>query len=103
MRHAAMKEAAASCFKDKWMDEAVPNPHQVNMCVEKVKNKHMGLFYRNLVNVRESNRYKYQDCILAAGNNMEKSVYCVRDYLKGIDADNATLKSIVEEKCSKYL
>ena len=26
-RHAAMKEAAASCFKDKWMDDAVPNPY----------------------------------------------------------------------------
>ena len=23
----AMKEAAANCFKDKWMDDAMPNPH----------------------------------------------------------------------------
>ena len=103
MRAQAMKEAAASCFKDKWMDEAMPNPHQVEMCQERVKNKHMGVFYRNLVSLRESNRYKYQDCTVAAGNNMEKAVYCVRDYLTGIDSDNATLKAIVEEKCSKYL
>ena len=27
MRAQAMKEAAASCFKDKWMDDAMPNPH----------------------------------------------------------------------------
>ena len=27
MRAKAMREAAASCFKDKWMDEAMPNPH----------------------------------------------------------------------------
>ena len=59
MRFAAMKEAASSCFKDKWMDDAMPNPHQVDNCVERVKNKHMGVFYKNLVNLRESNRYRY--------------------------------------------
>lgn len=102
MRHAAMKEAAKTCFKEKWMDEAVPNPHQVDMCVERVKNKHMGIFYRNLVSLRESQRYRYQDCLLDAGNNMEKAVYCIRNYLSGVDADNVKLKQIVEEKCSKY-
>ena len=103
MRAAAMREAAKSCFKDKWMDDSMPNPHQVEACIERTKNKHMGLFYQNLVNLRESNRYRYQDCIVAAGNDMHKSVICVRDYLTGIDADNAKLKALVEEKCSKYL
>ena len=103
MRMAAMKEAASSCFKDKWMDDSMPNPHQVNMCIERVKNKHMGVFYQNLVNLRDSNRFRYQDCIVAAGNDIQASVFCVRDYLTGIDADNAKLKAIVEEKCSKYL
>ena len=92
MRFAALKEASKSCFKDKWMDDAMPNPHQVNMCVERIKNKHMGIFYRNLVNLRESQRYHFQDCIVDAGNDMEKAVYCVRDYLTGIDADNIKLK-----------
>ena len=55
-----------------------------------------------MVNLRQSNQYRYQDCIVAAGNNPEKAVYCVRDYLTGIDADNAKLKAIVEDKCSKY-
>ena len=65
-------------------------------------NKHMGVFSRNLVELRESNRFRYQDCIVEAGNNVEKNVMCVRNYLTGIDADNAKLKSIVEENCSKY-
>ena len=95
-----MKDAAASCFKGKWMDESMPNPHQVEACMERMKNKHMGVFYTNLVNLRESNRYKYQDCVVKAGNNIEDSIYCVRNYLTGIDADNAQLKSIVEAKCS---
>ena len=103
MRAQAMKEMAASCFKDKWMDDAVPNPHQVEMCQTRVLNKHMGFFYKNLVNLRESNRYRYQDCTVEAGNNMTKAVYCVRGYLTGIDADNATLKAKVEENCGKYM
>ena len=59
MRVKAMHEAAASCFKDKWMDEAMPNPHQVEMCQQRVLNKHMGYFYSNLTNMRESTRYRY--------------------------------------------
>ena len=102
MRAAAMKDAAKNCFKDKWMDEAVPNPHQVEMCIERMQNRHMGVFYRNLVELRESTRYQYQDCIVDAGNNVEKAVFCVRNYLTGIDADNQKLKGIVERDCAKY-
>lgn len=102
MKAEAMKETAAKCFRDKWMDEGVPNPHQVEMCTERIKNKHMGFFYQNLVNLREANRYRYQDCLVDAGNNMEKAVFCVRGYLTGIDADNVTLRTQVEAKCAKY-
>lgn len=70
MKAKAMQEAAKNCFKDKWMDEAVPNPHQVEMCIEKTKNKHMGYFYRNLVNLRESNSYRFTDCQKEAGNDL---------------------------------
>ena len=97
MRAAAMKDAAKNCFKDKWMDEAVPNPHQVEMCVKRMQNRHMGVFYRNLVELRDSTRYQYQDCVVEAGNNPEKAVYCIRNYLTGVDADNLKLKAIVED------
>ena len=102
MRAKAMRETAANCFKDKWMDDAVPNPHQVEICQKRVLNKHMGYFYENLTNMRESTRYRYQDCIVDANNNVEKAVYCVRDYLSGIDADNLALKAKVEQNCAKY-
>ena len=72
------------------------------MCREKMVNKHMGLFYSNLISLRESTRYRYQDCIVDAGNSMEGVVLCVRDYLSGVDKDNVQLKSLVEEKCSSY-
>ena len=77
MQMAAMKDAAANCFKDKWMDEAFPNPHQVEMCRERMLNKHMGHFYRTLVNLRESSMYKNKDCVENSGNNMWQAVDCI--------------------------
>ena len=88
MRYKVMKDAAANCFKDKWMDEAFPNPHQVDICQTRMENRHMGHFYRNLVDLRESSTYKYKDCLIDAGNNLEKTVMCVRGYLSDIDTDN---------------
>ena len=97
-----MKDAAAGCFKEKWMDEAYPNPHQVEMCQTRMENRHMGHFLRNLVDLRESSNYKYQDCVVDAGNNLEKAVWCVRGYLMDIDSDNVLLKARVESESAKY-
>lgn len=103
MRAKGMADAAANCFKDKWMDDAFPNPHQVEMCTEKANNKIMGEWLRKMTAVRESQRYKYQDCMVTAGNNIEEAVYCVRGYLTGIDADNVTLKAHMDTNGAKYL
>ena len=59
MRAKAMRDTVKNCFKDKWMDDAVPNPYQVEMCQQKMINRHMGFFYENLINLRESTRYRY--------------------------------------------
>lgn len=91
LRAQSMRNAAANCFKDKWMDDAYPNPHQVDRCKTRTDNKQMGDFWRTLENVRESNRYRYQECLVSAGNSPEESVYCVRNYLKGLDDGNAAL------------
>jgi hypothetical protein len=88
MRYKVMKDAAANCFKDKWMDEAYPNPHQVELCKTRMENRHMGHFYQNMIDLRESSSYKYKDCVVDAGNNLEKAVFCVRGYLTDIDSDN---------------
>ena len=65
------------------------------MCKERMTNRHMGVFYRNLVNLRESTKYRYGDCLIDAGNNPDKAVLCIRGYLSGMDVDNATLTTIV--------
>ena len=62
----------------------------------------MGHFLRNLVDLRESSNYKYQDCVVDAGNNLEKAVWCVRGYLMDIDSDNVLLKARVESESAKY-
>ena len=48
----------------------------------------MGHFYQNMIDLRESSSYKYKDCVVDAGNNLEKAVFCVRGYLTDIDSDN---------------
>ena len=102
MRAAAIKDSLKNCYKDRWMDDADPNPHAVAACEERMKNRHMGVFYRNLVNLRDSTAFKYKDCLKAAENDVNASMLCIRDYLAGIDADNVTLTGIVESQCSKY-
>ena len=103
MRAEGMQNAAQNCFKDKWMDEGFPNPHQVEMCTTKALNKNMGDWLRKMTNVRESNRYKYQDCMKDAHNNMEKAVFCVRGYISGIDEDNRVLVDHMKTNGAKYL
>lgn len=83
------------------MDDAYPNPHQIDICKEKVDNKQMGEFWRTLVNLRESNRYIYQDCVVEAGNDAKEAVLCIRNYLTRIDADNVTLANKFQWKLLK--
>ena len=83
------------------MDDAYPNPHQIDICKEKVDNKQMGDFWRTLVNLRESNRYIYQDCVVEAGNDAKEAVLCIRNYLTRIDADNVTLANKFQWKLLK--
>ena len=56
-----------------------------------MENRHMSVFYKNLVNLRESTKFRYTDCIVDAGNDIEKAIHCIRGYLSSMDADNATL------------
>ena len=85
MKARAMQNAAASCYKEKWMDDAYPNPHQIDMCKTRTENKQMGEFWRTLENERESNYFKYTDCLRAAGNSASDNVICIRNYLTGLD------------------
>lgn len=54
-------------------------------------------------NHRDSGRFRYQDCIVEANNNVEKAVYCVRDYIKAIKEDNDKMVDIFKKEYAKYM
>ena len=39
-------------------------------------------------NYRNVDSYKYLDCMSEAGNNIERAVYCIRDYVGDIKKTN---------------
>jgi hypothetical protein len=52
------------------------------------KEKYMGKFNDKLHNIRDSNRFVYQECIVSASNNVDKALDCVKGYLSGMRNDN---------------
>ena len=53
-------------------------------------------------NHRDSGRFHFQDCIVEANNNVEKAVYCVRDYIKQIKTDNDVMVDLFKRDFAKY-
>lgn len=100
-----LNKVQASCYKEKHMSDDAPNEEQVTLCRNRVHERIFGKFATKLVNLRDSNQFKYTDCLRVAGNDPIKSVYCVRDYLRRIDEDNAALVAHFEStpELKKYL
>ena len=48
-------------------------------------------------NLRDSSRFRFQDCSNEANNNIMKFVTCIRDYESAIKRDNETLLRFVKE------
>ena len=86
------------------MDEAFPNKEQVDICHKEKHIKYFGKFDEKLHNVRDSNVFRYQDCIVEAENDMFKAVDCIRGYNEGMERDNDTIVSWMQaqQKYAKY-
>ena len=67
------------------------NLEQINLCKAEAHEKYFGKFNDALRKHRDSTKFKYQDCDVQAGNDVEKAVLCVRQYLKGMEDDNQKL------------
>ena len=79
-----LQAAAKDCYKQKNLSESAPNYEQILICKEAERTKIFGKFESSMVNHRDSNRFRFQDCIFDANNNVEKAVDCVRGYVRGI-------------------
>ena len=104
MQAAYLNDVAKNCYKEKYMDEAVPNFEQVDICHKEKYRKYFGTFEEKMTNIRDSNRFRFQDCTTAAENDIVKAVDCIREYNNGMDRDNNTIVSWFESqsKFAKY-
>ena len=98
-----LSSAAKNCYKDKHMAEGNTNYEQVMLCKEGEHKRVFSAFEAMYAAHRDSGRFRFQDCIVYANNNVEAAVYCVRDYIKGIKADNDKMIEIFKKDHAKYL
>lgn len=102
MQAAYLLDVSKNCYPAKYMDDAMPNEEQVKLCRQDKRDKHFGKFEEKLENVRDSNVFKYRDCMGEAENNVLKAIMCMRDYNVQMDKDNETLKNFLHSEYPKY-
>lgn len=91
------------CYKEKHMSDSQPNMEQIALCKEQEHEKVFGRFERMYAAHRDSARFRFQDCIFDANNNVEKAVYCVRNYNRDILADNDKMTDLFKKDYAKYV
>ena len=97
-----LNAATKGCYKDRHMQEGNVNLEQINLCKETERAKIFGGFEKMYAAHRDSARFRFQDCIFDANNNVEKAVYCVRDYVKQIRDDNDKMVETFKKEYPKY-
>jgi hypothetical protein len=98
-----LTQSAKTCFKEKHIQDANTNLEQVLLCRENERAKVFDKFDQLLTNHRDSSRFKFQDCIFEANNNVEEAVYCVRGYIQNIKDDNDNMVASFNKDYAKYL
>ena len=73
------------------MADDLPNLEQINLCKERKHEKIFGTFFKRLVNVRDSQTFRFQDCVHEAGNDINKAYNCLEGYIQGMEKDNVDL------------
>ena len=95
--------ATKTCYQEKHLNDGCPNYESILVCKEREHKRVFGAFESMYAAHRDSGRFRYQDCIVEAGNNIEAAVYCVRDYVKHIRDDNEKMIEIFRKDYAKYV
>ena len=100
-----LEKVSSTCYKEKHMADDVPNSEQVSLCHNRVHERIFGKFLQRVGNVRDSNRFKYTDCLIDANNDIKKAQACITNYIKTMDKDNEDLVTFFQSQpeLSKYL
>ena len=84
-----LNEVADTCYPDKWMAPDFTNDQQIILCKDKVHRKYFGGFMDLLENTRNSNQFRFQDCLMTAENDIVASMNCIQNYVNQVDKDNS--------------
>lgn len=68
-----LTESADNCFKDKHMAPTFTNMEQITLCRELKYEKYFGKFDDMMWKMRDSTRFRFQDCVKDASNDFEKA------------------------------
>ena len=91
MQSEVLSNASRSCYKDRHLSDNFTNWEQISLCKEEEREKVFGNFDKFWVAHRNSDRFRFQDCIVDAGNDVEKAVLCTRNYIEDIHSSNAKI------------
>jgi hypothetical protein len=97
-----LQNATKNCYKNKHLSDSSPNYEQILICKEEERTKVFSKFENVLVAHRDSSRFRFQDCMVEANNNIEKAVWCIRDYVKAIQTDNDNIITQFKKDYPKY-
>ncbi|CDW79050.1 UNKNOWN [Stylonychia lemnae] len=88
MHASYLRSVAKNCYQEKHLDDHFPNLQQVELCRELERQKIMGKFEKYHALARDSSKFKYQDCIFAANNNLNRAIACIEEYVDNTKNDN---------------
>lgn len=103
MQSEYLTAATKKCYPERHISDSFTNYEKIMECKEGERNKVFGAFEAMYAKHRDSSRFHFQDCIFDANNNVEKAVYCVRDYVKQTKEDNDKMVEIFRKDYAKYV
>ena len=98
-----LTNATKNCYKEQHLSDSFPNYEQILLCKELERQKVFRKFEGMLASHRDTTQYRYLDCVNEANNDAEKAVYCIREYLKKVQDDNAAMTIIFKKEFASYL
>ena len=98
-----LAQVVQNCYQDRHMAVDFTNVPQINQCKEQTHERVMGQFFKDVYAVRDSSKIVYSQCLLETGNNVEKGLACVQQYLVNMQIDNDTLCQKFAKDYPQYL
>ena len=91
------------CYKEKHMSDAMPNYVKIDECKNLERQKIFSKFDKFVHQTRESSKFRYQDCLYEANNNIDAAISCIENYLSALNTDNLKITAQFKVDYPKYV